>query len=89
LDNNIVNSTEPKINPGSVKSGCFEQSPWQYSKNLGTRNSELQIYYSIKEKNIGQHLLLPPFQIIRHSKNLGESKHLKFDQNYRENYKKL
>jgi hypothetical protein len=35
------------------------------------------------------YILLPPFQIIRHSKNLGESKHLKFDQNYRENYKKL
>jgi hypothetical protein len=33
--------------------------------------------------------VLPPFQIIRHSKNLGESKHLKFDQNYRENYKNL
>jgi DNA helicase TIP49 (TBP-interacting protein) len=33
--------------------------------------------------------VLPPFQIIRHSKNLEESKHLKFDQNYRENYKNL
>jgi hypothetical protein len=33
--------------------------------------------------------VLPPFQIIRYSKNLGESKHLKFDQNYRENYKNL
>jgi hypothetical protein len=32
--------------------------------------------------------LLPPFQIIRHSKNLRGSKHFKFDQNYRENYKK-
>ena len=53
----LFNSTKPKINPGSVKSSCFEQSAWQYSKNLGTRNSELQIYYSMKEKNIGQHLL--------------------------------
>jgi hypothetical protein len=35
------------------------------------------------------YMLLPPFQIIRHSKNLGELKHLKFDQNYKENYKKL
>jgi len=34
-------------------------------------------------------IVLPPFQIISHSKNLGESKHLKFDQNYRENYKNL
>jgi hypothetical protein len=33
--------------------------------------------------------LLPPFQIIRHSKNLEESKYLKFDQNYKENYKNL
>jgi hypothetical protein len=33
--------------------------------------------------------LLPPSQIIRHSKNLEESKHLKFDQNYRNNYKDL
>jgi hypothetical protein len=31
----------------------------------------------------------PPFQIISRYKNLGESKHLKFDQNYRENYKDL
>jgi hypothetical protein len=38
---------------------------------------------------MGVSILLPPFQIIRHSKNLGESKHLKFDQNYRENYKNL
>jgi hypothetical protein len=36
-----------------------------------------------------QWLILPPFQIIRHSKNLGELKHLKFDQNYKENYKNL
>jgi hypothetical protein len=34
-------------------------------------------------------LVLPPFLIIRHFKNFGESKHLKFDQNYRENYKNL
>jgi hypothetical protein len=34
-------------------------------------------------------LVLPPFQIIRHFKNLRESKHLKFKQNYRENYKNL
>jgi hypothetical protein len=27
-------------------------------------------------------VLLPPFQIISHSKNLGKSKHLKFDQIY-------
>jgi hypothetical protein len=33
--------------------------------------------------------LLAPFQITRYSKNLGELKHLKFDQNYRENYKNL
>ena len=33
--------------------------------------------------------LLPPFQTISHSKNLGESKHLKSDQTYRENYKDL
>lgn len=32
----------------------------------------------------------PPFQIIRYSNFIGESKHLKFDQNYyRENYKDL
>ena len=38
-----------------------------------------------------QHLwfLLPPFQIISHSKNLRKSKHLKFDQNHSENYKDL
>ena len=33
--------------------------------------------------------VLPSFQIISHSKNLEESKHLKFDQNYSENYKDL
>jgi hypothetical protein len=33
--------------------------------------------------------VLSPFQIIRYSKNLESQKHLKFDQNYRENYKKL
>ena len=33
--------------------------------------------------------VLHPFQIIRHSKNLGESKNLKFDQNYKENYEDL
>jgi hypothetical protein len=33
--------------------------------------------------------ILPPFQIISHYNFLGESKHLKFDQNYGENYKKL
>jgi hypothetical protein len=33
--------------------------------------------------------LLPPSQIISHSKNFGESKHLNFDQNYRKNYKDL
>jgi hypothetical protein len=27
--------------------------------------------------------LNPPFQIISHSKNLGELEHLKFDQNYK------
>jgi hypothetical protein len=31
----------------------------------------------------------PPSQIIRHSNFLEESKHLEFDQNYRENYKDL
>jgi hypothetical protein len=35
------------------------------------------------------YMLLPPFQIIRHSKNLGESKHFKFDQNYREKLQKI
>jgi hypothetical protein len=34
-------------------------------------------------------VVLPLFQIIRHFKNFEESKHLKFDQNYRENYKNL
>jgi hypothetical protein len=34
-------------------------------------------------------ILLPPFQIIRYFKNFRESKHLKFDQNYRESYKNL
>jgi len=32
---------------------------------------------------------LPPSQIIRHSKNPGESKYFKFDKNYRTNYKDL
>ena len=31
--------------------------------------------------------VLPPFQIISHSKNFGELNHLKFDQNYRDKYK--
>ena len=40
-----------------------------------------------KKMNIGQWLwksclLLPPFQIIRHSNNLGESKFFMFDQIY-------
>ena len=35
------------------------------------------------------HPLLPPFQIISHSKNLGESIISKFDQNYREKHKDL
>jgi hypothetical protein len=30
-----------------------------------------------------------PSQIISHSKNLGKSKHLKFDKKYRKNYKDL
>jgi hypothetical protein len=34
-------------------------------------------------------LVLHPFQFISNFKNLGESKHLKFDQNYWENYKDL
>jgi len=34
-------------------------------------------------------MLLPPSQIISHSKNIGESKHLKFEQNYRKNHKDL
>jgi len=33
------------------------------------------------------YLLLPLFQIVSHSKNLRQLKHLKFDQNCRENYK--
>jgi len=33
--------------------------------------------------------VLPPFQILSHSNFFGESKHLKFDQNYKENYKDL
>jgi hypothetical protein len=34
-------------------------------------------------------LVLPPSQIINYSKNLGESKHFKFDKKYKINYKKL
>jgi hypothetical protein len=34
-------------------------------------------------------LLLHPSQIVSHFKNLEESKHIKFDQNYRKNYKVL
>ena len=34
-------------------------------------------------------MLLPLFQIISHSKNLGESTISKFDQNYKEKYKDL
>ena len=33
--------------------------------------------------------ILHQSEIISHSKNLGESKHIKFDQNYRKNYKDL
>jgi hypothetical protein len=33
--------------------------------------------------------LLPPYKIIGFSKNLGESKHFKFEQYYRKNYKDL
>jgi hypothetical protein len=33
--------------------------------------------------------LVPPSQIISHSKILGESKYLKFDQCYSKNYKDL
>jgi hypothetical protein len=36
-----------------------------------------------------KYMILPSSQIISHSKNLGESKHLKFDQNYKKNYKDL
>ena len=38
-------------------------------------------------KHAGIYLVLPPFQIIRHPKNLGESKQSKFDQDYREKNK--
>jgi hypothetical protein len=38
--------------------------------------------------HIGRYVI-PLFQIIRHSKNIGESKYFKFDQNYQENYKNL
>ena len=34
-------------------------------------------------------VILPPFQIISHSNFLGESKHLKFDQNYIEKTTKI
>jgi len=36
---------------------------------------------------IHENVILPPSQFISHSKNLGESKHLKFDQYYRKNLK--
>jgi hypothetical protein len=49
-------------------------------------------FVELKQKNgstsevepcqMGPKYLLPPSQIIRHSKNLGESKDLKFDQIY-------
>jgi hypothetical protein len=42
----------------------------------------------ILNKNvINYKMLLPPSQIISYSKNLGELKHLKFNQNYRKSYK--
>jgi hypothetical protein len=49
-------------------------------------NTEMHVQRQVLTE-LGVSQLLPPFQIISHSKNLGESKHIKFDQNYRENYK--
>ena len=36
----------------------------------------------IKYRQLGRNTVLPPFQIISHSKNLRESKFFKFDQIY-------
>jgi hypothetical protein len=38
--------------------------------------------HAFAHKEVKPNHLLPPSQIIRHSKNLGESKDLKFDQIY-------
>jgi hypothetical protein len=40
-------------------------------------------------RNFSPKIFASKHALIRHFKNLGESKHLKFDQNYGENYKKL
>jgi hypothetical protein len=45
-------------------------------------NNPYQSFGAEYVKLTGQSYMLPPSQIIRHSKNLGESKHLKFDQIY-------
>jgi len=46
-------------------------------------SSHCKSSYKRTALNILQIMLLPPFQIISHSKNLGESKFFKFDQIYK------
>ena len=41
------------------------------------------------EERKGRRKVFPQFQIISHFNNLVESKHFKFDKNYKENYKDL
>jgi hypothetical protein len=45
--------------------------------------------YSPLRVHTHSNLILPQFQIISYSNFLRELKHLKFDQNYRKNYKDL
>ena len=70
-----------------VRPAC--DRPWPQVISKHPLQWKLDTETTQRSNNQIQKQMLPPFQIIKHPKNLGESINLKFDQDYREKYKNL